>query len=240
MAATRALDERAGFTLEVEDVDDVKSGDSTSETVEDPATPAAAEASGGQPLAPKARRAWRCSASPAGPSRSWHRSKPSFNPIRRPCRWRISPCRWGSDPPGMLAEPEQTREWSEPDVLGLVLPPLEHSPVLHVPKRSPSVLIRAGSGKQLWLRLANRYEIEANDLDGERTLAETAAWLRDQTDRMLADLSLDSRMRDADRPSAVSAFPPSDPPSAALSREKPARRKSPCDCGTTTPCLLGK
>ncbi len=39
---------------------------------------------------------------------------------------------------------------------------------------------------------------------------------------MLADLSLDSRLRDADRPSAVSAFPPSDPPSAALSREKPA------------------
>ncbi len=57
VAATRALEERTGFTLDIAGDEDAKEGDSSSEDADEAETPTAAEAGAGRPLATKARRA---------------------------------------------------------------------------------------------------------------------------------------------------------------------------------------
>ncbi len=220
LTATLARDERAGASLAAEEVD---SSGTSSDDESDESVPTSNDARPEPLLAPKARRALAILGLAGAPEKvlTALEAKLQPDPATVPAAYRALSrglrTAWDT-----LIEPEQPSESVGPDVLGLVLPALESSPVLHVPKRSPYVLTRARSWESLWLRLADRYELEANDLGGDRALAETAAWLRDLTDRMLADLSLAPANRDPNHTSAVSPFPQTEPASVALSRDKPS------------------
>lgn len=120
-----------------------------------------------------------------------------------------------------LAQPGVSQAPDGPDRLSLVLPPLEPSPPLDTPKQSPTVVLRANAWKDLWLLLADRFEVEANDLGGDRSLAEDAASLRDFTERTLRDLGLGLLDSDRTGPSPSSPFARPEAEAARLSLERP-------------------